>query len=366
MDKPQKYYYPQLDAVRGLSFIAVFFYHSFHPSFGEGLFAELLHFMYGCLDYSIDVFFILSSFLLTWLGINEYERKGNFSFRNYFLRRALRIWPLYYVIMIFSFVLVPLCASWLHITVSLPPPAWYLFFVSNFYTADHVYFLRFLWTLSVEEQFYLALGLCLLFLQKRLSIMVAVFLTVSIAFNLYTAAKNIPAYFNTLTYLFDFSIGSLAALVLKKNNFIVLKMRHLTKGQSVFFYSLIPAVIIAFFFLQRQFSGAAQDLALVSLRLTFVVLAGLLIIEQMVNGNSPLQLAKNRFLIYTGKLSYGLYCFHGIVLTFGAIALNKMHLNIPELLTACIYLAVNYLIAAISYKYLEKPFLKLKDRLRRT
>jgi peptidoglycan/LPS O-acetylase OafA/YrhL len=196
--------------------------------------------------------------------------------------------------------------------------------------------------------------------------MVAVFLTVSIVFNFYAAAKNIHAYFNTLTYLFDFSIGSLVALVLKKNNFIVLKMRQLTKTQSVLFYSLIPVTIIIFFFLQRQFSGAGQDVVLVSLRLSFVVLAGLLIMEQMVNANSPLLLAKNRFLIYTGKLSYGLYCFHGIVLTFGAIALNKMNLNIPELLTACIYLAVNYLIAAGSYKYLEKPFLKLKDRLRRT
>ena len=365
MDKPQKYYYPQLDAVRGLSFIAVFFYHSYHPSFGEGLFAELLHFVYGCLDYSIDVFFILSSFLLTWLGINESERKGNFSFRNYFLRRALRIWPLYYIIMIFSFVLVPLCASRLHISVSLPPPAWYLFFVSNFYTADHVYFLRFLWTLSVEEQFYLALGLCLLFLQKRLSIMVAVFLTVSIVFNFYAAAKNIHAYFNTLTYLFDFSIGSLVALVLKKNNFIVLKMRRLTKVQSILSYSLIPVAVIIFFFVQRQFSGTGQDIVLVSLRLIFVILAGMLIMEQMVNVNSPLRLDKNRFLIYTGKLSYGLYCFHGIVLTFGAIALNKMHLNIPVLPAAFIYLAVNYLMAAISYKYLETPFLKLKDRLRR-
>ena len=86
-----KYYFPQLDSIRGLSFLAVFFFHAFHPHFGTRFFGRMLQYFYNNLDLSIDVFFILSSFLLTWLGINEYRTKGNFSFVNYFIRRALRI-----------------------------------------------------------------------------------------------------------------------------------------------------------------------------------------------------------------------------------------------------------------------------------
>ena len=107
MSSVSKYYFPQLDAIRGLSFLGIYFVHAFHPDFGTGFFKELLQYLYNNLALSIDVFFILSSFLLTWLGINEYKVKGNFSFINYFIRRALRIWPLYILLMIFSFIIVP-------------------------------------------------------------------------------------------------------------------------------------------------------------------------------------------------------------------------------------------------------------------
>ena len=101
MVKRTSYYFPQLDAIRGLSFLAVYFFHAIHPHFGEDFFGRMGQFFYNNLVLSIDVFFILSSFLLTWLGINEYKARGNFSFINYFIRRVLRIWPLYFLLMLF-------------------------------------------------------------------------------------------------------------------------------------------------------------------------------------------------------------------------------------------------------------------------
>ena len=166
MQVKSKYYFPQLDSIRGLSFLAVYFLHAVHPHFDSGFFSRILQCLYNNLVLSIDVFFILSSFLLTWLGINEYKEKGDFSFINYFIRRALRIWPLYFLLMIFSFVLVPYASAYINLRVTLPPAYYYLFFISNFYLEGHVYFLRFLWTLSVEEQFYIVWGLCLLLFQK--------------------------------------------------------------------------------------------------------------------------------------------------------------------------------------------------------
>ena len=364
-DHSPKYYYPQLDSIRGLSFLAVFFFHSYHPVWGTGHVNEVLQFFYHCLDYSIDVFFILSSFLLTWLGINEYERKGDFSFRNYFLRRALRIWPLYYILMFFSFVIVPLGAQYSGVHATLPPAAWYLFFVSNYYTPGHVYFLRFLWTLSVEEQFYLALGLCLLFFQKHLKMIILIFMGVSIVYNFYAVIKNVSSYFNTLTYLFDFAAGSLAAIALKENRGWVCRLRSLRKGQSFLFYLLLPMIFIMSFFISRQLSGISKDAVTECTRMAFILFIASFIVHQVTGISRFPGLAKNRFLIYTGKISYGLYCFHGIVLTFGDIALTKMHVIFPGLLRALILLAINYLIASGSYYLLEQPFLRIKNRLRR-
>ena len=100
-------------------------------------------------------------------------------------------------------------------------------------------------------------------------------------------------------------------------------------------------------------------------RYIFIFYVGLFIIEQMVNERTFLKLRSQRFLIYTGKISYGLYCFHGIVLTFGLLLLEKLNITMPVILRASLFLAINYFIAALSYRFVEKPFLNWKNKLRR-
>jgi peptidoglycan/LPS O-acetylase OafA/YrhL len=100
-------------------------------------------------------------------------------------------------------------------------------------------------------------------------------------------------------------------------------------------------------------------------RYFFVMYITLLIIEQLVNEKTILKLGKSRILVYTGKICYGMYCFHGVVLTFGFYILKKLPSMKYSLLNAFLLLATTYLVASISYQYLEKPFLKLKDKLRR-
>lgn len=365
MGSRSKYYFPQLDAIRGLSFIGVYFVHAFHPGFGAGFFGQMLQYFYGNLALSIDVFFILSSFLLTWLGINEYKQKGNFSFINYFIRRALRIWPLYILLMIFSFVLVPYVSRHFNVPVTLPPAYYYVFFISNFYLEGHVYFLRFLWTLSVEEQFYLLWGLCLLLFQKRILTCVVVLAGVSIAYTVYAVQHNLDGYYNTLIYLFDFATGILAAVLLHRNNSIVSFFKEMTRLSNVLFFLLLPVIFFIMFCLNHFIHGSFSDWSDILMRYFFIIYIGLFIIEQMVNKKTILKLKSQRFLIYTGKISYGLYCFHGIVLTFGLLLLQHFEINMPAILKAFLLLAIDFLISSISYYYIEKPFLALKNRLRR-
>lgn len=361
-----KYYFPQLDSIRGLSFLAVYFFHAIHPEFGSGFFGRMLEFFYSNLILSIDVFFILSSFLLTWLGINEYKAKGNFSFISYFIRRALRIWPLYFILMTFSFVLVPYAAAYFNVPVTFPPAHYYIFFISNFYIEPHVYFLRFLWTLAVEEQFYLLWGLCLWMLPKQVHTCAFVLVGVSTLFSVYAIVNDVEYYFNTLTYLFDFAVGILAAFLVHNKSGIVLWLGRKSKAASVFFLAALPVIFIILYFINNLSQpGFAPWLYFIG-RYLFIIYTGLFIIEQMVNDRAFLNLKKSKFLVYTGKISYGLYCFHGIVLTFGGVLFQKLEINLPVIVKAFIFLGVNYFIAAVSYRFIESPFLKLKDKLRRT
>jgi peptidoglycan/LPS O-acetylase OafA/YrhL len=365
MSEKSKYYFPQLDAIRGLSFLAVYFVHAYHPDFGAGFFYQLLQYLYENLALSIDVFFILSSFLLTWLGINEYKVKGNFSFVNYFIRRVLRIWPLYILLMVFSFIVVPYAAGYFHVPVTLPPAYYYLFFISNFYLEGHVYFLRFLWTLSVEEQFYLLWGFCLVLFQKQMLPCILALATISIAYTIYAAQNNADGYYNTLIYLFDFAVGILAAVLMHRGGYIVEVFKKMTRVQNILFLLLLPALFIVFFCVTYFTPGFLGQWGGLAMRYLFVMYTGLFIIDQMVNEEVVMKLRAQPFLIYTGKISYGLYCFHGIVLTFGLLAIQKLQLQLPSIVTVFLLLVINYIVSAASYQYIEKPFLQLKNKLRR-
>jgi peptidoglycan/LPS O-acetylase OafA/YrhL len=362
----KKIYYPQLDAIRGLSFLAVFFFHAYKPGKATNGLQAFFVFVYSKLPLSIDIFFILSSFLLTFLGINEYKLRGNFSFKNYFIRRALRIWPLYYLLMFFSFVVLKLFQKYTGQQITLPPAEWYLFFISNFYQPDHVFFLRLLWTLSVEEQFYLFWGLCLLLFQKYMLWVIAILAFISIIFNIATTITGSDIYFHTLTYVADMMIGAFAAYSIAQNNWVVNVVGRLKGKASFLFYLILPILLVFFFFIDKNTSELANDFAALLFKFLFSFYIGLVIIDQMVNSNNITSLSGKKFLIYSGKISYGLYCFHGIVITFGMLLLKKSGLVLPSIVNTILLLIATFAIASLSYTIIEKPFLKLKDKLNRT
>ena len=362
--KENKTYYPQLDSIRGISFLIVFFYHSFKPTWNDSLVDKFLQFTFNAMPLSIDVFFILSAFLLTFLGINEYKKTGKFSFNNYFIRRALRIWPLYFLIMFFSFVILKIFKNYSGYQISLPPAGWYLLFVSNFYLPDHVFFLRLLWTLSVEEQFYLLWGFCLLLFQKYLKIVILILAAISLGFIIIQTINKIGIYFHTLTYIIDMMVGAFAAYSIKKNNRIAATIKTFSSQEEIIFYLSFPILFFGFFLVSSIVSEVVYNLFAEVIRVCFIIYCSVIIIIQMVTKKRKFDLSNYSFLIYTGKISYGLYCFHGIIISFGSILLKKMHLNLPSILTTVVFLITTFLVASLSYRLIEKPFLKLKYRLR--
>lgn len=363
--KQDKLYFPQLDSIRGMSFLAIFCYHAFHFSQADFPLGKFVIYLYDNLPLAIDVFFILSSFLLTYLALSEYKKRGNFSFKNYFTRRILRIWPLYFFILLLAFFIFPLIANRFNASLTLPNPLYYIFFIANFYTIDHVFFLKFLWTISVEEQFYLLWGFCLRMLRNHLKVITVILFLVSIVSSAYSIITNTGSYYSTLTYLFDFAAGGTAAIWIFSDNKIVKRIRDLSKGVTLLFYFYPIFHFILFYFLETNTIGETHNFISLANRYIFIFYISAFIIEQMLNVSRTKIFTKNKFLILTGKLSYGLYCFHGITITFVNLLFQHFKLNLSLWLVIPLYFSLNYLIAAASYKFLELPFLKLKNRWRR-
>lgn len=358
-----KYYFPQLDSIRGLSFIAIFLFHAIRITDKPFFLSGFARYLYSNLPLGLEVFFVLSSFLLTWLGFNEYQKQGNFSFKNYFTRRALRIWPLYFFILFLAFIVIRSIAAYFHYAITLPNAWYYVFFIANFYTIDHVFLLRILWTISVEEQFYLFWGLSLKFFYKNLKLVISLLVLVSVSFSIYAITNHRSSYFNTLTYLFDFACGSSAAALLFSENKLLGRLKNLSSPGRKIFYSYLVFHFIIFYFLNQFSSGLANDFIALICRYIFVIYMAFFIARQVAYNSQDTILAKNAPLIFTGKISYGLYCYHGITITLLNLLLLKY--DIENGIMVIIYFVINYAIATISYFYLERPFLKLKQKLRR-
>jgi len=359
----QKYYYPQLNALRGIGIILVFLYHSYKPQFGSGFFLNFMSFCYENIYLSMDMFFALSAFIITHLAFFEIENTGSFSFKNFMLRRIFRIWPIYFIILAIAYVAVKKIASHYHIPITLPPAGWYIFFVSNFYLDGHVFFLRQLWTISVEEQFYIMWAFCLLCLHKRIGLIAAVMGAVSILFNVYSAIGTTNVYYHSLTYLFDLMCGAYFAKLIHQKSSIIQYIRTPSLLKSISLYLFLPLFFLTYYFFNNLFTGISNNMLTVVMRIIFILHQCVIFVDQMYNVDSYFNLSKKRFLIYVGKIAYGVYCFHGLILTAGFLLIDKLSIHINPFLSALILFGITILIGSFSYRYIEKPIIDLKYRL---
>ena len=131
-----------ISTLRFFAFLMIFIFHSF-PHFEFGYFG-------------VDFFYLISSFLLTFLFFKEVDKNGKFNVIHFFFRRCLKIYPLYFWILIFSFFVLPLIVSNFDFIIKLPENQFYYwFFLSNYDHSEHIFALKLLWSISLEEQFYI-------------------------------------------------------------------------------------------------------------------------------------------------------------------------------------------------------------------
>jgi len=333
---------PQLDAVRGLAVLLVLVHNTdIYPSLHLGLIAAN-----GWMG--VDLFFVLSGFLITGILVDSKNSEG--YFRNFYARRCLRIWPLYYSCLLFMFVVVPILrpAEAQTIFEARSSPWWaFPLFLQNFLLPVPTMatgLLGVTWSLAVEEQFYLAWPLVVRFCtESQLRKIAIAVICISPALRYYLSLHHVDIYSNTFCRLDGLMAGALLALVVRSPSFV--SEKFLTGAWITLFVSAPLALLV------DTLHARWIVFSLVALASVAFVYLSLFSQQKWLRG-----VLTNRLLIYTGTISYGIYLLQKIPLD----VVKAFHLDQHQYLALPITAAATYLMAAMSWNLLEKPFLRLK------
>lgn len=355
MNPAVKHNFVYLDVLRFFSFLLIFLHHcnflTYIPSIDEQLLPLYPRFHLG-----VQLFFCLSAFLLTHLAIAEYAATKQFNQFRFLVRRGLRIYPLYFLFIGIVFLFMPVAGKWAGFSqVTLPSLVPYLFFYNNFYTGSGLFMLVFLWSIAVEEQFYIFYSFVLKILFRWLIPVAAVLLIIYIVFRTLYAVDAAPEGHHTLNYLPCFALGCITAIVFNKQQNGPL--RHWLNGWAAMFLYLFAAWLL---FLARplyrfQWFNTYEHI--------FYAIAFCGIILHL----AFLPAKNNRFekvFVFLGRRTYGLYIWHGLVLTI--IYKKASPFILEHYFTGVFFvaLAATIALASLSYRFWEAPFLRLKNRFR--
>src|SRR5467141_4649662 len=349
-------YLPKFDGLRGLAILSVLIGHS-------GFLEALPH--AGMLEYTrfgVDLFFVLSGFLIT--GILTDSRGSQHYFRNFYARRALRIWPLYYLVLFVAFVVAPLFAPSMRPTAVSVWPA-FVFYVQHIvfaYRSTYPFGLGATWSLAVEEQFYLTWPVLVFLLKKRTLAIVSVLLVVmSLSLRLFFHVHGAPVgfvHFFTLSRLDSIAFGSLAALWLRSPSCTLVRWR--TRAYQ--FLGLGAAgVLLARILMHRNSS-------IVSYTFLAIAFVGLLGISLTSDPRSSLlgRSLSAGWLRYIGRISYGIYLLHYPLFILwarliGSLGFYQVHKLAGNLVGFAGQIALATIAASISWRFFEEPILRLKE-----
>jgi len=391
-------YWPQLDGMRSLAFMLVFFHHVSKVPAAQRVLPELI---LRCIDsiclwgwIGVDIFFTLSGFLITHLLLSEKKKFGSISFKLFFARRALRIWPVYYTLLIFACVIVPLM-QWQSLNLHLYQDFLLkqflplTFFVGNYsltfatnvllkFTSGLAYPVVFLllptWSLAVEEQFYLTWP----FLLKALptpramykiililtitSLMVRAMLWYVSHYMLHMSYPIAIYYHTTLSHLEPLMAGALCAVTI--SYFPDFKQR--LKPFVPHLMALLSALVVLSLYL---FPDIALNTYMNIPLFTFVAFACLLLLVIALVSPAVAQGFSNKALASFGKLTYAMYLVHMFFIALAdRILLPHMNQMAPWAQWPAkfvIALSLSYIFAFVSWHLLERRFLQMRKLFRR-
>lgn len=352
MKGEDRLYLPGLNGIRAVAALSVLFGHMWSPFGNWGIGTPPFHIPWP--SGPVTTFFVISGFLITYLLMNEVGKTGDVSIGKFYMRRILRIWPLYYGYFVLALIAVAAFKG------EINGAAWFITFFSG--NISHALGLGIIplyhfWSLGVEEQFYAwypwmvkynkkhilyaVCGLCLLWFGIKMGVRL-------------TFGKGLVYRIFNITQFDCMMLGAAGAIMYYRGTEWFNRLcsnRWITITAWVLFFTsglwakYIPSPIMN------------EVIALVSL---MVIMAGLL--------RKPI--LENRVMNYLGKISYGIYVIHPLLLYAGTRLISGWlsqyeGSQIQGGVCFAIFIAITGLtigIASLSYNYFEMPFLRMKDR----
>jgi peptidoglycan/LPS O-acetylase OafA/YrhL len=338
-------YFPNLNGLRFFAALSVMVYHFF----GE----EVLNGHFG-----VTLFFVLSGFLITYLLFEEVERKNTISIRNFYFRRVLRIWPLYYTIILISTIIYfTLNNSVEHYIKTIPL---FIFFLPNLAMSANIAipFMGILWSVGSEEQFYLIWPWIIK--KTRLRTSLGIFISLILFFSISPHLIDYANYhfwgrLSEIKILTEFlgrlGFGSMATGAVMA----FLAKYEPQKLSLIFSWPVQISTFLAVCFL--WIGGILPHMAISDQILAS--LFAILIVNFAINKNVLVSL-ENPLLSYLGKISFGLYVYHLMAFALTYYFFENFIPN--KIIMFILGLCSTILFASLSYYLLEKPFLTIKAK----
>ncbi len=299
--------------------------------------------------YGVTIFFVLSGFLITYLLQAEKDIQ-EINIKKFYVRRILRIWPLYYLYLIICVAVMLLYKHHLDIKVLLL----YIFYAANipFILGNSFGFLAHYWSLGVEEQFYLFWPWVNKKLNNRVIIPIitlVIVLLIGIKIGVHFLYPH--SIINSAIHFHCMIIGGLGAILYKRKNTLFLRITD-NKLSQIICWLVIFLLAINKFHIASIIDG--EIICIVSLTL---------IIGQIQIKNRIINLETN-VLDFLGKISYGMYVTHPILIFFLVPILNAIPIQnfYKYLLVYFSVLSTTIAVSYLSYNYFEKYFLSWKHR----
>jgi peptidoglycan/LPS O-acetylase OafA/YrhL len=314
-------------------------------------------------------FFVLSGFLITYLLIIEKQKTGTIAIKNFYIRRILRIWPLYFFVLTLGFFVLPnfnqinisyLTASFnqnfnlnlILFLLMLPNLAF-----SMFPAVPHI---GQLWSIGVEEQFYIAWPLIVKYSNKLINtlIIIIVFL-IALKIIILFLGKNysntnwypVIKKFTAMSKFESMAIGGIGAYYFSSNHKIIESL----KSPFLSIVALAIILLIIYFIPDKLQDG--QHLIISVLFLAIII--------NVISTN--IKLLRNNVFDWLGKISYGIYMYHLIIIPIIIVVLSKVisptdNIFVFNFLLYSFTILITILVSWLSYQFFESKFINLKSK----
>ena len=382
MQKKKSVYLPGLN---GLRFIAAFFVIVAHIELIKGVFGFINYWDRPFISYSgtlsVTLFFVLSGFLITFLLLTEKKNFGDISIRQFYMRRILRIWPLYFLIVLMGFFLFPGIG-----VLSIPK---YTAAIHDNFETKLVLFLAVLpniagivfppvpyisqtWSIGVEEQFYLIWPILIKYTRKYPLVLFGIIFSLVVITNSLNILLScfseqgyhteILSFLNVLKEYFGslriscMAIGGIGAFLLffQKKSVLDIVYRRDVQLMTLILTTLLIYEGINIPYCNHEF---------------YSILFCIIILNVSSNSHSIVKLERQPF-VYLGRISYGLYMYHPLAIVFSLVFLKNLFNEGHErfffnLSLYCLSISITIGLASLSFLLFETKMLKLKSRFSR-